>query len=677
MASYHEKILAAAKWYLAHNWSVVPVTITTKLEDDEIKKIPHFHGKWKSFQYKKLDLTEVTTAFEGFDGIAIATGQISGITVVDIDTENLPEMTSLPVTYQVKTRRGYQFYYKYDPRVQQSQGVIPFVDIRNDGGLVFAPPTEYLLPDGAAVEYKLINNVQLAGFPTTWYQELLKKAGVTPGQKVHEVSKGVAKGARNQSAASLAGSLLHRYPEKDWDALAWPLFCAWNTTNNPPLEIQELTTIWDSIAAAELRRRAAGDTVGEPQVVEEGEHVTIAIPVVDGLVIFEFEDVEYGSRSIEAIVRCHVELPGAIARHLSSRINILSSSAKESLSRQLKESFGRDKKFPWPLIVSQACELLENSFRQRSQAVHWIEQEPREAPYLLAPFLEEGVANILFGKGGSGKTYIALAMAISLATNEPFLGVEPKRRVNNLFLDYENSEHTWKQRITKLLNGLSIREREQLELCFFYIQSKGTPTHELRAKLIEEIKRHDIGLLIIDSAALACGGEPESAEVTTKLFNSLARLNTTILLIAHETKNNLNVKNKAPFGSVFFYNCARNIWNVDSEQDQGDNFIQVGLFHRKANDDSLAPMKAARIEFKPGEVTILAGDTSLWSKEKSLKEQLLEALEEGGMAIGAIVELVAKDIAQVRPRLAELKREGKVINPQRGIWALPDQYIIP
>lgn len=83
--------------------------------------------------------------------IGIATGKISGITVIDIDQksggletwERITEKFSVPDTYTVQTGGGgFHLYFKYTPEMKTGTNLLgPGIDIRNDGGYVIAPPS--------------------------------------------------------------------------------------------------------------------------------------------------------------------------------------------------------------------------------------------------------------------------------------------------------------------------------------------------------------------------------------------------------------------------------------------------------------------------------------------------------------------------------------------------------
>jgi hypothetical protein len=88
-----------------------------------------------------------------------------------------------------------------------------------------------------------------------------------------------------------------------------------------------------------------------------------------------------------------------------------------------------------------------------------------------------------------------------------------------------------------------------------------------------------VGFMIIDSAGLACGGEPEKAEGAIRFFNALNSLGLSSLTTAHVTKE--ETKELYPFGSIFWHNGARMTWNVQGDRDL--DVLHLGFFCRKAN----------------------------------------------------------------------------------------------
>jgi len=101
---------------------------------------------------------------------AILCGEISGITVLDFDTkiaynELIQEYPELRQCYTVSTLKGYHVYLKYTPDIQSTTNPITNIDIRNNGTIVFAPPTTYTLKNSTIATYEVLINGVLIDFP--------------------------------------------------------------------------------------------------------------------------------------------------------------------------------------------------------------------------------------------------------------------------------------------------------------------------------------------------------------------------------------------------------------------------------------------------------------------------------------------------------------------------------
>ena len=134
--------------------------ITTEMNKDNIeKKKPIGLPKWRDINkdnYKSYINNE-------HKGHAIITGKESNLSVIDFDDSLVydllmrehPELT----TYKtIKTNKGYHIYFLYDKYLNDGVNCFkhPYnkIDIKNDGGMIFAPPTKYKLKDGSTAEYK-------------------------------------------------------------------------------------------------------------------------------------------------------------------------------------------------------------------------------------------------------------------------------------------------------------------------------------------------------------------------------------------------------------------------------------------------------------------------------------------------------------------------------------------
>lgn len=144
---------------------------------------------------------EITKSYKmkGHTSYAFRTGEISGITVLDIDSVSVYEtiikrFPFLKEYYTVRTHKGYHIYFNYDSRLNGGTNVMdefsPLVDIRNNGNLIYCPPTQYNLPDGTRTGYTLIGGT-LNDFPDELFV-LLNSNGIV-GQPKEKKPKTIKK----------------------------------------------------------------------------------------------------------------------------------------------------------------------------------------------------------------------------------------------------------------------------------------------------------------------------------------------------------------------------------------------------------------------------------------------------------------------------------------------------
>lgn len=112
--------------YLERGWNTIPVGIDKK---PAIKS-------WKDYQTRMITPEEIS-AWPDSPGLALVTGKISGVTIVDRDGESdFPLLTP-----KVRTVKGFHDYYKYTDVLETSVRSFKNTDIRNDGGYAILPPS--------------------------------------------------------------------------------------------------------------------------------------------------------------------------------------------------------------------------------------------------------------------------------------------------------------------------------------------------------------------------------------------------------------------------------------------------------------------------------------------------------------------------------------------------------
>jgi hypothetical protein len=131
--------------------------IKTKIDKGKEVKDVKFKTPWK--EINKDNCLKQTTGLN----VGVICGSISGISVLDFDNMDTYEQVvsdypTLKYYKQVRTRNGVHVYGKYNKDLHTNTNsygdLYPGIDIRNDGGMVFAPPTRYCLRDGTIVHYE-------------------------------------------------------------------------------------------------------------------------------------------------------------------------------------------------------------------------------------------------------------------------------------------------------------------------------------------------------------------------------------------------------------------------------------------------------------------------------------------------------------------------------------------
>lgn len=258
-----DAIRAAAHAYAARGWSVIPMQP---------------HGKrplvaWLEFQQRPAGADEIGAWFRRWPeaNVAIVTGHVSGIVVVDVDLrhggfESLAalerEHGPLPDTVVAVTGGGGRHLYFAHPRasLRNRVGVRPGIDLRAEGGCVVAPPSIH--PSGRRYVWEPGHDPDarpLAQVPA-WLLELLRP----PERRGHALdhwrqllAEGVDEGERNATLASLTGHLLWHGVDP---AVSLELLLGWNRLRcRPPLPDEEVARVVQSIARLHEREQARGD----------------------------------------------------------------------------------------------------------------------------------------------------------------------------------------------------------------------------------------------------------------------------------------------------------------------------------------------------------------------------------------------------------------------------------
>jgi len=648
----------AVKEYLAHGWSVIPIR-----PGDKRPLVP-----WEEYQERKPTATEwgewlKTPAVN----VALVTGEVSGVTVVDVDGDAgmasiRPVSGRIPKTLLAKSPHGWHMFFKYQAGVRNKARLLPGVDIRGDGGYVVISPSR--LPDAG---YRWTRTVDLQPFP----QWLVKsepgtplgvaktapKASEQPKWVAAALSGGVQAGQRNAMATRLAGYLYGRgLPEDVIRATMEP----YRVACIPPLDPGELDQVIRSVAR--YRRFAAAAGVIDPPTVQRtaaGERYMWDDVAVD------VRGVSRNKTSLLAELGLTLSLPGLPETVKAPTVlNLVSQRERDGLAQSLRRQVPE---LDWDARIDVLCRLVLESYRRGDPAILLREARRRASSdaFALKPLLLADAPTVWFADGGTGKSLLALAASCAIAGHDVFAGLRATRPRRVLYLDWEWEDWQHAERLDQLLG----EDADASDL--LYRRCYGSMADEIES-IRQVVADEEVEYVVIDSLGAACGGDLTDADTALRFAGHVRSLGVGSLWITHVTKHGGADPDK-PFGTVYFHNSARLVWRVKRQADTDAAMMEVGFYCTKANGSSVPKPVGLRVRFENERVTIAPADL-LANRELAaglaLKPRILGELRRGALSPAELATELGTTVGTIKNKLTALRSAGEVVPMGNGTWAL-------
>jgi AAA domain len=340
------------------------------------------------------------------------------------------------------------------------------------------------------------------------------------------------------------------------------------------------------------------------------------------LVEFDYLRADNRSGELRGQITVTSNAPGSDGLLHRANLNLTSTQARTACVKQLA-SRDKDQGIDWNALVEQACYLTVEAHRAGEPAILLRNAErPADAGWLLPPIVLGRLPTILFGDGGTAKSYLSLAAAISIHSGYELLSIKPSARVNVAYLDWEFDAYEHRDRMRRLVG-------EDMP-GIVYVPCVG-PLRDQVDRLQRVIREHDIGFVVIDSVGMACEGPPEEAQSALGFFDALRSLQVGALCVAHVNRSG---DTDRPFGSTFWHNSARSTWYAKKQQEAAASTLTVGLFNRKSNIGPLSAPLGFTLAFDDNQTTIErtdVRDVPELAGQVPLKARMIRALGSGAL----------------------------------------------
>jgi hypothetical protein len=280
---------------------------------------------------------------------------------------------------------------------------------------------------------------------------------------------------------------------------------------------------------------------------------------------------------------------------------------------------------------------------------------------ICGDIIVEGLT-LLAARPKVGKTWLALDIAIAVATGGYCLGDIKCERGDVLVLALEDNKRRMQRRLTKLL-GVNKTEWPRFSCAHSWPRADRGGLDHIRDWIA---KAENPRMVVIDVLArfrkMVSGKQSYEAdyEAIAELQKIASDTGVAILVIHHTRKGEADDPIDAVSGTLGLAGAADAILVIDRKNDGG-----VRLYGRSRDVDEID--KAMEFNRETCRWTIL-GDTADVSRSREQRE-VLDALDDGPKALKDIAAIVGKPVKGVFKLLERMTRKGDVNRTERGIYA--------
>lgn len=396
----------------------------------------------------------------------------------------------------------------------------------------------------------------------------------------------------------------------------------------------DLPAAIDDVQSALVAYRKSGNDGKHQFEALAEDRYRLTLPEVGSIIEVDRLRRERGELQGELCVKC--TLPGVKTFDGTVSIadfNLSSARARTERAKLLGTRSG-SKAVDWAGALEELCQRVLAAERQGNPSVDLRTLErpgPDDSISVDGLTFPRRHPTVLFGDGGSAKSYISLYI----------LGTLAKRGMRVALFDWELAGEDHRDRLERIFGS----EMPPIE----YAHCERPLTFEVD-RLARIVRDKRIDFAAYDSVVFACDGPPESAEVAARYFRAVRQIGVGGLHVAHITKSDSG--DMKPFGSVFFHNSARATYFCKLADASGDGeSISIGLYARKNNLSKQCAPIGYRISFTGDRTAFVRSnpnDTPELAGKMTYRERMYQMLRFGSLPVKEVADRLGTDVKTVR-----------------------------
>jgi hypothetical protein len=325
--------------------------------------------------------------------------------------------------------------------------------------------------------------------------------------------------------------------------------------------------------------------------------------------------------------------------------NFYSSRAENMLFDRLKSACNYcPEDYLFTILQNFKKEFLKQ-FKTTSSITSDKELSSLKPEFLWEPFILKNGINLIYGAGSTGKSIFACYLATLLEITGK----------NVMYIDYENQTA---EPILRTLKKIHPTTKNII------IKNPLVKLIDIIEELNEEIKERKIEVVFVDSVIYSMVTDVFSPEQVALYVQTLMKVPVTWVLLSHVSKT--GGENPDPYGSIFFFNSARNVWYAKRITNKEGFVLQ--LIHKKSNYTKLYPSKIFEVnEDDRGHFIIT--EKSIMDLENT-SEMILHLLEEKPMTTGEIAKALPSIKYQTIQKTLDRLQKKRKIKKEGQTWEL-------